>query len=59
MLAAACRKALRHRDRWRAGDMLRQQPDLNSQQAVRFDSLSKAVAATAADLLFFYRVWRP
>ena len=58
MLAAACRKALRHRDRWRVGDMLRQQPNLNGQQAARFDSLSKAVAAIVADLLSFYGVLR-
>ena len=35
MLAAACRKALRHRDRWRVGDMLRQQPDLSRRDAGR------------------------
>ena len=35
MLAAACRKALRHRDRWRVGDMLQQQPDLSRRDAGR------------------------
>jgi hypothetical protein len=35
MLAAACRKALRHHDRWRVGDMLRKQPDLSRRDAER------------------------
>ena len=35
MLAAACRKALRHRDRWRVGDMLRKQPNLSRRDAER------------------------
>jgi hypothetical protein len=35
MLPARCRKALRHRDRWRVAEMLREQPDLSRRDAER------------------------
>ena len=35
MLPPASRKALRHRDRWRVVDMLREQPDLTAKDAGR------------------------
>jgi hypothetical protein len=35
MLATTSRKALRHRDRWRVTEMLREQPDLKAENAGR------------------------
>jgi hypothetical protein len=35
MLPVSCRRALRHRDRWRVADMLREQPDLSRRDAGR------------------------
>ena len=35
MLPISCRRALRHRDRWRVADMLREQPDLSRRDAGR------------------------